>query len=141
MKIIFDSNVYIRYLRDRTYAPVFERLCAELHSETYACGVVVAEIYAGVRDDLGRRAVGVLFRRLEAAGRIIAPAYQDWPKAGEVLSRLRGRRAPTLSLFNDILIALCARRIGALLITYNTDDFSVLREFIPFVFRSPTNSS
>lgn len=38
-------------------------------------------------------------------------------------------------LLNDILIALCARRIGAILVTYNKDDFQLIRRYKDFSLR------
>ncbi len=38
-------------------------------------------------------------------------------------------------LLNDILIALCARRIGATLLTYNRDDFRLIRRHKEFSLR------
>ena len=36
------------------------------------------------------------------------------------------------ALLNDILIALCARRIGATLLTYNRDNFRLIRRHADF---------
>jgi predicted nucleic acid-binding protein len=42
---------------------------------------------------------------------------------------------PATFLSNDILIALCARRIGATLFTYNRDDFRLIHRHKEFSLR------
>ena len=46
-------------------------------------------------------------------------------------TRARVRRA---SLLNDLLIALTARDLGAVLLTRDESDFSSIREVVPFTF-------
>jgi len=59
--------------------------------------------------------------------------YQE---AGEVLRQLQESLGYTLAsahgLANDVLIALSARSIGALVITQNERDFSAIRRIRPF---------
>ena len=73
---------------------------------------------------------------LERANRIIAPNFQDWKEAGKIVARVT-RREPGLKskvqqILNDNLLALCARRIGADLYTFNRDDFDLIRRHRPF---------
>jgi predicted nucleic acid-binding protein len=73
---------------------------------------------------------------LERAGRLVAPSFQDWKEAGKIIARIT-RREPALKskiqkLLNDILLALCARRIGAELYTFNRDDFDLIRRHRSF---------
>src|SRR5712691_9658783 len=64
---------------------------------------------------------------MERTGRVVTPTFDDWLKASAVMSavgeRDRAWRSKLPGLLNDILIALCARQIGALLFTYNRKDF------------------
>jgi predicted nucleic acid-binding protein len=62
-----------------------------------------------------------------------APTHADWVQAGTVQGRLRDD-LPSLrskSLQNDILIVCSARRIGALIITDNREDFGRIRRYLP----------
>jgi predicted nucleic acid-binding protein len=43
-------------------------------------------------------------------------------------------------LLNDVLIALCARRVGATLVTYNRADFQLIRRHVPLALRVPDES-
>jgi len=47
----------------------------------------------------------------------------------------RSWRSKLPALLNDILIALCARRAGATLLTYNKDDFRPIRRHKAFFLR------
>jgi len=76
---------------------------------------------------------------MERTGRIVSPAFDDWVGASEIVTAIEGRdrgwRTKLPALLNDILIALCARRIGATLITYNGDDFRLIRRHRAFSLR------
>jgi predicted nucleic acid-binding protein len=73
---------------------------------------------------------------LERTGRVVTPAFRDWKDAGQLVARMTrtepGRKSKLQELLNDILLALCARRIGADLYTYNRADFELLRRHKAF---------
>ncbi|MBI3014290.1 MAG: hypothetical protein HYY65_04300 [Candidatus Tectomicrobia bacterium] len=73
---------------------------------------------------------------MERTGRVVAPTFEDWIEASEVvvaiMARERSWRSKLPLLLNDILIALCARRIGATLFTYNREDFRLIRRHKDF---------
>ena len=50
----------------------------------------------------------------------------------EKVRRLFNAKTELPALLNDILIALCARRIGATLLTYNRDNFRLIRRHADF---------
>jgi predicted nucleic acid-binding protein len=76
---------------------------------------------------------------MERTGRIVSPAFDDWIDASEVVTAIeerdRGWRSKLPALLNDVLIALAARRIGATLVTYNGDDFRLIRRRRGFSLR------
>lgn len=49
-----------------------------------------------------------------------------------IADRDRGWRSKLPALLNDVLIALCARRIGARVLTYNGRDFRLIRRHRDF---------
>ena len=51
----------------------------------------------------------------------------------EQRDRKRGSKLP--ALLNDILIALCPRQVGAMVITYNREDFRLIRRHLGFSLR------
>lgn len=117
MPILLDTNVYLFAMRSDDGAAFFERRFLPLVFQTYLAGVVVEELYAGALDSQGIRLVERYVGSLERANRVIAPNFQDWKEAGKIIVRIT-RREPGLKskvqqILNDILLALCARRIGA----------------------------
>jgi predicted nucleic acid-binding protein len=98
--------------------------------------VVSAELRAGALDEAGRRAVIDLVRRFERLGRVVVPTAGSWNDAGDLLATI-ARREPIVrtklpGLWNDALIALSARQIGAMVVTENVRDFALLRRYARF---------
>lgn len=69
----------------------------------------------------------------------VTPEFNDRIEGSEIVAAIeekdRGWRSKLPALLNDILIALCARRIGATLITYNKDDFRLIHRHTAFSMR------
>jgi predicted nucleic acid-binding protein len=107
--------------------------------QTHLSGVVVEELYAGALDVKGIRLVDAYVGSLERAGRVIAPSFQDWKEAGKIIARISGKKPRQKSeiqrMLNDTLLALCARRIGADLFTFNREDFRLIHRYRPFSLR------
>jgi predicted nucleic acid-binding protein len=136
---MFDTNVYVAALREGVGGPTFERL-GDAAPRTFLAAVVSAELRAGALDDVGRRAVVELVTRFERLGRVVVPTAGSWNDAGDALARL-ARREPSLrtkvrGLWNDALIALSARQVGATLVTENLHDFQVLRRYVRFEWQA-----
>ena len=76
---------------------------------------------------------------MERTGRVVSPTFADWIETSKVVAAIeekdRSWRSKLPMLLNDILIALCARRVGATLITYNKDDFRLIRRHKDFSLR------
>lgn len=133
--MVFDTNVYVAALREGLGGASFGRL-QEAAPRTVLASVVSAELRAGARDETGRKLVIELVGRFERLGRVVAPTAGSWNDAGDVLARI-ARREPSLrsqirGLWNDILIALSARQVGATLVTENLHDFRLLRRYFRF---------
>lgn len=136
MPILLDTNVYLHAIRSEAGAAFFENRFLPLVFQTYLSGVVAEELYAGALDRQAVRLVEKYVGSLERAGRVIAPTFQDWKDAGALIARIT-RKEPNLKskmqqVLNDVLIALCARRIGAGLYTFNGDDFELIRRHRQF---------
>lgn len=123
-------------MRSDEGAALFERRFLPLVFQTHLSSVVVEELYAGALD---ARAIGLVesyVGALERAGRVIAPAFQDWKEAGRLIARATrketSRKSKVQQMLNDILLALCARRIGADLFTFNREDFQLIHRYRPF---------
>ena len=136
MPILLDTNVYLFAMRSDEGAAFFGRRFLPLVFQTHLSSVVVEELYAGALD---ARAIGLVesyVGALERAGRVIAPAFQDWKEAGRLIARATrketSRKSKVQQMLNDILLALCARRIGADLFTFNREDFQLIHRYRPF---------
>jgi predicted nucleic acid-binding protein len=132
LKFIFDTNVYFSLLHERS---VLERLAtsvAAVGPRLYLSSIVSCELLQGARGELGRARVRRATRQLERIGRVIAPSHSDWVRAGRVQSKIWDDRPDLLkkSLQNDLLIACSAARVGAIVVTSNTDDFELIRRYV-----------
>jgi predicted nucleic acid-binding protein len=81
-----------------------------------------------------RRALDRLGHTYSAARRQLAPTTETFRRAGDVLRALRagGRDVRRAALVHDVLIALSAREIGAIVYTADEADFAAIREIAPF---------
>ena len=101
----------------------------------YMSSVVAMELYAGCRTTRETRLVDRFMRPYERTGRVVHPDYRAWLRVGAALVKLRDvfhcelvkRRA----LANDLLIAMTAVQIGAVVVTNNTDDFRLIQKVTP----------
>ena len=133
--MVFDTNVYVAALREGVGGASFGRL-EESAPRAVLASVVSAELRAGALDEAGRKVVIDLARRFERLGRVVVPTARSWHDAGDILARI-ARREPAFrtkirQLWNDALIALSARQIGATVVTENVRDFGLLRRYVRF---------
>jgi predicted nucleic acid-binding protein len=129
---VFDTNVFV----SGDYTQRIERLPGGY----LLTAVVLQELLAGRRAPEQQTLCDVA-KRLETLGRLIVPDREDWIQVGVALSRLlrgsaRNRRTPSKAevnlLVRDTLIARCAVKLGATVVTSNIDDFVRIKQ----VFRS-----
>ena len=138
--LVFDTSVYIAAIQGGLESPALRALQEGL-PRTHLASVVSAELRAGATNERARRAVDHFTRWAHRVGRVVTPSAASWERAGDVLSAIRQReprlRSKLPSLWNDLLIALCARQVGATVITADVDDFALLRRYLQFQLRSP----
>lgn len=136
MPILLDTNIYLFAMKSGSGAEFFERRFLPLTFQTVASSVVVQELYAGALDAGAVRLVERYVGALERAGRVVAPTFQDWKRAGKLVAQITrkepGRKPKVQQMLNDLLLALSALRIGADLFTFNRDDFELIRRHMPF---------
>jgi predicted nucleic acid-binding protein len=131
-RIVIDTNVYIDWINDGQYEPVIFQREAVKHLSA----VVIMELAAGAFSVRDRRLVRDVASAFARVGRIVAPTVSMYQEAGEVLRQLQESPGYTVasaySLANDVLIALSARSIGAVVITQNERDFAAIQRIRPF---------
>ena len=127
-KVLFDTNVLIDWLNAGKYSEfLFGRGLVK-----YLSAVVLLELEAGAFSAKDRRLIQQIAHGFEKAQRIVVPTVADWHEGGKLLRQLQQERnynlSKTHSLAHDVLIALSARRIGAVVITQNSTDFEAIRQ-------------
>jgi predicted nucleic acid-binding protein len=133
--LVFDTSVYIEAIRGGVFGPAFRTLQDKL-PRTYLASVVAAELLAGATSQPARRAVHDFIRRAHKVRRVVTPSASTWERAGDHFADIR-RKEPHLrskipSLWNDLLIALCAKQVGAMVVTHDAQDFTLLRRYLRF---------
>ena len=132
---IFDTNVYIVAMRHGSNSLEYQLLFKNL-PRTYLSSVVSGELHAGCMDDIGLQQVRQFTRRAEKTGRIVTPTHASWNLAGAILAKIVGNepkyRSKAGGLFLDILIALSAVQIGAIVYTANRGEFGLIRLYHSF---------
>ena len=145
MKYLLDTNVYLGALHSEQKKAQFRRTFFPLLPSTFLSAVVAYELYVNAQDNRTRGLVQEFIRPMERTGRVVSPVFDDWVEASQVVTAIaekdRGWRSKLPALLNDVLIALCARRIGATLLTYNREDFRLIRRHKDFVLRALASST
>ena len=131
-RVVIDTNLYIDWLNAGRHEDVlFQRDAVK-----YLSTVVVLELYAGAFSPRDRRVLRGVVAAFERAERILVPSGAVWQDAGHVLRALQASRGSVRggypSLVNDVLIALSARAIGAIVMTSNERNFAAIRRVRPF---------
>ncbi|MBI3795821.1 MAG: hypothetical protein HY268_02495 [Deltaproteobacteria bacterium] len=135
---IYDTSVYISAIRSRAYYESILPHVTRSLPTTYFCAVVAQELKAGCHTPAAHDRVEAFLRPFRRTGRLIAPTFADWEEAGDLLARILKERSDLKDklphLINDILIALCAVRLGAMVYTANEEDFTLVQRYKRFRF-------
>ena len=139
MKYLLDTNVYLHASRSAATREQFRTSFIPLLPATYLSAVVAYELMVDAADRRSRTYVEDFIRPLERTGRLVTPTFDDWVEASALVTAIELRdkrwRSKLPALLNDILIALSARRVGAMILTRNRDDFLLIRRHKGFSLR------
>jgi predicted nucleic acid-binding protein len=120
VSILLDTTVFIDLLRQFEPGVLYFR---SLQSQPFAASVTIAELYAGVREGRERIALDRLVRGIEcvAVDDLIARHAGLW----------RRQFGPSHGTgIMDALIAACAVRVSAKLVTHNRKHFPMLTDVV-----------
>lgn len=135
-KVIFDTSIYIPLINKGITHPLLNQ--PYTRPVIYMSAVVMEELYAGAFDQKSIKLLNKLYDTFKNLNRLMVPDGSEWQTAGKIVAKLgqkHGFESKYLSkIQNDILIALSARRIGAIVITNNMQDFFRIKEFVDFEF-------
>ena len=123
---MFDTNVYISFIRDRSHA-------GELQvrgTVKYISAITLMELWAGARIKKAERLVQRLQKPYADAGRIVTLDTDHYIAIGRflaVLARQYGTLVKMAGFVNDVQIAFGAISIGAKLYTEDKDHFEIIK--------------
>lgn len=127
MKVVYDTCLFIDFLRVQAHQDLFY----SRSQVRYLSPLVLLELRAGAKKAQQIRFLDQLFAPYWSAKRVIDLGARDFLEAGEILSKIASKEEKQ-RLMNDCLIALSARKIGALLLTSNAKDFERLAMLFDF---------
>jgi predicted nucleic acid-binding protein len=139
VKLILDANIYVEACRSDEARSRFWAAFVPLLPVTYLAAIVAYELRVNALDCATRRVIDEMIGPMHRTGRLVTPSFADWVEASDIVSAIgeknRAWRFKLPALLNDVLIALCARRIGATVVTRNARDFRLIRRHRPFSLR------
>jgi hypothetical protein len=134
VKVIFDTSIYIPFINQGIEYPSTELNIGK--PVYYMSAVVIEELYAGAFDNASIKLLDRMYDTFESLGRLAVPDASGWQKAGKIIARLSQKYGfedkYLAKITNDVLIALSARQIGAIVVTNNARDFLRIKEFVDF---------
>jgi len=116
---LFDTSVYIAYIRRKEYAELVDR--ATESGRVVLSSVVAMELYAGARSVAEKRLLDQFVGSMKILSAYETPREDDWTRGGILLerfTRFRGH-AQIRDHFRDILVILTAVNRGAVLVSSN----------------------
>jgi predicted nucleic acid-binding protein len=129
MKVIFDTNVYISFIRNRTH----ENVLQQRGTVKYLSAIVLMELWAGARTKRAKRLISHLQKPYMDASRIITLQTDHYITIGNIYSDIPTEYMELrkkADFMNDIQIAMTALSIGAVLYTENVTHFSIIKSII-----------
>lgn len=138
-KLALDSNLFIDAFRDPDEEARLLAFHAQFAPFEYLSAIVVLELRAGARAAIASRLQANVFDPFERRGRIFAPSFESWKRAGAVLGALAEREGLRLAdvsrgFLNDVLLAASCREHGVCLVTRNVRDFARIQRVLGFEF-------
>ncbi len=132
IKVLPDTSIFIPWINQGITHPSIK--IADGIPILYLSSIVIEEMYAGAWDTRTERLLDKLYNTFEGVGRLVTPLPFEWQRAGKILAKIGRKYGVTQQalarLTHDLLIALSARRIGAIILTANLKDFKRLQEFV-----------
>lgn len=126
MKVMFDTNIYISFIRNNTYTNILQ----ERGTIKYISAIVLMELWAGAKTVNAERLLSQLQKSYMDADRIVTLNVYHYIYAGKIFSTLPVEYRALLKMadfINDVQIAMTALSIGATLYTENMTHFNIIK--------------
>ena len=130
MRVLFDTNIYISFIRELRHSAEMLRR----GTTKYLSAVVLMELWAGARTRAAERVVERLQKPYAGANRVISLTPSQYISIGQFLAGLPSRYGElrkAAGFVNDVQIAFTAVRLGAVLVTEDEQHFEIIRRRIP----------
>ncbi|MBI4404508.1 MAG: PIN domain-containing protein [Deltaproteobacteria bacterium] len=132
--LVIDTSVWVDWFRGRKDREGLTKITSG--RVLYLPSVVVMELYSGTHETSSIRIMDSFIDSFLRNRRIIVPNEKDYITAGKILAELKW---PASKLSNDTLIVVCARKIGAELLSLNRRDFVPLCSLLSVTLRTSIN--
>jgi len=130
MKCMFDTNVYISFIRDRSHSTELQRR----GTVKFLSAIVLMELWAGTKTTKGKKLINQLQKPYMSAGRIITLRTSNFIAMGQFFAYLPSQYntlAKNAGFVNDVYLAFTTLSIGALLYTEDKTHFQIIKNRIP----------
>ena len=127
---MFDTNIYISFIRDRSHYVVLQRR----GTVKYLAGIVLMELWAGAKTSKAKKLIGQLQKPYLSAGRLVVLSAKSHIAMGQFFADLPHQYdslAKRAGFVNDVHLALTALAIGALLYTEDKTHFEIIQSRMP----------
>ncbi len=130
MKCMFDTNVYISYIRDRSHSTELQRR----GTVKYLSAIVLMELWAGTKTKKSKKLIDQLQKPYVRAGRIVTLGASKFIAMGQFFADLPNQYdtlAKNAGFANDVHLAFTTLSMGALLYTEDKTHFQIIKSRMP----------
>ena len=130
MKCMFDTNVYISFIRDRSHSSELQRR----GTVKYLSAIVLMELWAGSKTKNAKKLVSQLQKPYVSAGRLVTLNASNYIAMGQFFADLPSQYntlAKHAGFVNDVHLAFTTLSIGALLYTEDKTHFKIIKSRMP----------
>ncbi len=130
MKCMFDTNVYISFIRDRSHSTELQRR----GTVKYLSAIVLTELWAGTKTKKAKKLINQLQKPYVRAGRVVTLGVSNFIAMGQFFADLPSKYdtlAKNAGFVNDVHLAFTTLSIGALLYTEDKTHFQIIKSRIP----------
>jgi predicted nucleic acid-binding protein len=130
MKVMFDTNVYISYIRSGCHQHHLEKR----GTVKYLATTVLMELWTGAKTKSAERLLQRNLKPYIDTGRVVILRAEHFPAVGQFLATVPKEYEAlikTARFLNDVHIAFTASSIGAVLFTEDRDHFDIITGRLP----------
>ena len=130
MKCMFDTNVYISFIRDRSHSTELQRR----GTVKYLSAIVLTELWAGTKTKKAKKLINQLQKPYLRAGRVVTLGANNFIAMGQFFADLPSQYdtlAKNAGFVNDVHLAFTTLSIGSLLYTEDKTHFQIIKSRLP----------